>query len=280
MHSRDFDRVAEAERIELIALRVHAAGLVALVDRQHHRLFRPLQHRRDLRVRRSQADRHIDDHHDDRRRLNGDLRLPAHEFQHFAARTRLDAAGVDEQEAPPVPLAVAVDAVARDARRILHNGHPPPGQFVEQQRFAHIRPPHNGDNGFCHIITSFLRRSQYSADPRNFAPRLVGADDSVRPPRRSGCLPPGEGFRATNGRPYVHRRNCESIRRDGHCPPAGPTRASAPTSASKFDRSGRTGSSAPTNSILSFRGAEKKRERLYSLPLILVSSEITLLQQK
>ena len=131
------------------------------------------------------------DHHDDRRRLNGDLRLPAHEFQHFAARTRLDAAGVDEQEAPPVPLAVAVDAVARDARRILHNGHPPPGQFVEQQRFAHIRPPHNGDNGFCHIITSFLRRSQYSADPRNFAPHLVGADDSVRPPPPQRMPSPG-----------------------------------------------------------------------------------------
>ena len=55
---------------------------------------------------------------------------------------------------------------------------------------------------------------------------------------------------------------------------------SASLGAEETGRSGRTGSSAPTNSILSFRGAEKKRERLYSLPLILVSSEITLLQQK
>ena len=25
---------------------------------------------------------------------------------------------------------------------------------------------------------------------------------------------------ATNGRPYVHCRNCDQIRRGGHCPPA------------------------------------------------------------
>ena len=32
----------------------------------------------------------------------------------------------------------------------------------------------------------------------------------------------GEPRRATTGRPYVHRRKCDQIRRGGHCPPEGP----------------------------------------------------------
>ena len=30
-------------------------------------------------------------------------------------------------------------------------------------------------------------------------------------------------MRATNGRPYVHCRNCDQIRRGGHCPPDNPS---------------------------------------------------------
>ena len=86
----DTGGVAEAEGIEFICVRVCVAGLVALVDGQHDRLFRPLEHGRDLRVCGGQADRYVDDHDDDRGRLDGDLRLTAHELQHLVIRAGLD----------------------------------------------------------------------------------------------------------------------------------------------------------------------------------------------
>ena len=151
----NLDGVAEAKRIEFIRVRVRVAGLVALVDGQHDRLFRPLEHGRDLRVRGGQADRHVDDHDDDRRRLNGDLRLTAHEFQHFTVRTRLDAAGVHQREGAPAPFAVAVNSVPGDAGGVLYDGGALPCEFIEKHGFAHIGPPDNGDQRFCHGNTSF-----------------------------------------------------------------------------------------------------------------------------
>ena len=148
MDRGNLDRVAEAEGIEFIRVGVGVAGLVALVDSQHDRLLRALEHGRDLRVCGGQADRHVDDHDDDRRRLNGDLRLTAHEFQHFIVRTRLDAAGIDERKAAPVPLAFAVDPVTGDARRILHDRHALAGQLIEEHRFADVRPADDGYDRF------------------------------------------------------------------------------------------------------------------------------------
>ena len=148
MDRGDLNRVAEAEGIEFIRFGVGVAGLVALVDSQHDRLLRALEHGRDLRVRGGQADRHVDDHDDDRRRLNGDLRLTAHKFQHFIVRARLDAAGIDERKAAPVPLAFAVDPVTGDARRILHDRHALAGQLIEEHRFADVRPADDGYDRF------------------------------------------------------------------------------------------------------------------------------------
>ena len=37
-------------------------------------------------------------------------------------------------------------------------------------------------------------------------------------------------MRATNGLPYVHCRNCDQIRRGGHCPPDNPSVGFADTS--------------------------------------------------
>ena len=151
----NLDRVAEAKRVEFIRVGIGMAGLVALVDGQHDRLFRPLEHGRDLRVRSGQADRHVDDHNDDRGRLDGDLRLTAHELQHFVVRAGLDAAGVDKGKAAAVPLAFAVNAVAGDAGRVLDDGHALAGQFVKEHRLADVRPADDGYDGLRHGRPSF-----------------------------------------------------------------------------------------------------------------------------
>ena len=151
----NLDGVAEAKRIEFIRVRVRVAGLVALVDGQHDRLFRPLEHGRDFRIRRGQADCYIDDHDDDRRRLNGDLRLPAHKLQHFVIRTGLDAAGIDKRKPAAIPLAFAVNTVAGDAGGILDDCHALAGQFVKEHRLADVRPADDGYDGLRHGRPSF-----------------------------------------------------------------------------------------------------------------------------
>ena len=152
VHRRDLDRVTETERVKLIRVRVHAAGLVTFVDRQYHRLFRLFEHRGDLRVRRGQPDRYVHDHDDDVRRFDGDLRLTAHETQHIVVRARLDAAGIHEQEIASVPLAVAVNAVARHTGGILHNRHAASCELIKEHRLADVRSADDGNNGLCHSI--------------------------------------------------------------------------------------------------------------------------------
>ena len=158
MDSGNFDRIAKPQRIKLVDLRVHAARAVALVDSQNDGLFGLFEHRCDLAVSSGQSDRHVHDHNDNRRGLDRDLSLTAHEFQHLAVCARLNAAGIDEREAPSVPVAFAIDPVARHARRVLDNRHALAGQFIEEHRFADIRPAHDCHNRFCHRFSPFHRK--------------------------------------------------------------------------------------------------------------------------
>ena len=50
-----------------------------------------------------------------------------------------DAAGVHQRERLSVPLGLGADAVARDARLVMHDGDAPPDDAVEQGRLADIR---------------------------------------------------------------------------------------------------------------------------------------------
>ena len=155
MDRGNLNRISEAERVKLIDLRIHAARAVAFVDGQNDGLFGLFEHRRDFAVGSRQADRYVHDHDDDRRGLDRNLSLTAHEFQHLAVCARLNAAGIDEREAPSVPVALAVDPVARHARRVLDNRHALAGQFIKQHRFADIRPAHDCYNRFCHRFSPF-----------------------------------------------------------------------------------------------------------------------------
>ena len=57
----------------------------------------------------------------------------------------VDAAGVDEQEAVPSPLADDLLAVARDAGRLVDDGLARAGQPVDERRLAHVREADDGD---------------------------------------------------------------------------------------------------------------------------------------
>ena len=150
VHGGELDRVAEAERIELVEPRVRQPGRIHLVHAQHHRLFGAQQHISHLAVRGGDAGadlRHQDDHV---RRVDGDLRLLAHEEQYLAVGRGLYAAGIHYIKFPPVPLALGVEPVARDARRVLHDGEALARQAVEEQGLAHVGPPHYGYKGSGH----------------------------------------------------------------------------------------------------------------------------------
>ena len=75
--------------------------------------------------------------------------------------------------------------------------------------------------------------------------------------------------RATNGRPYVHHRNCDRIRRGGHCPHAGPmsTRKGQAASVTLLRREQLRSASAPTKSIVDSLTSirRKSRARLWSM---------------
>ena len=57
----------------------------------------------------------------------------------------VDAAGVDEQEALAVPLADELLAVARDARRLVHDRGARAGEPVDERRLADVREADDRD---------------------------------------------------------------------------------------------------------------------------------------
>ena len=144
----DGDGVSQTQVVELVEIRVRRAGGVHLVHRQHDGLAAAQQHICHLMVRGGESCADVRQENDDRGGLNGGLGLLPHELQDQVVGAGLNAAGIDEGELPPIPVGLSVDAVPGDAGGVLHDGDPPSHQFVEQLGFAHIGPPHNGDDGF------------------------------------------------------------------------------------------------------------------------------------
>ena len=90
-------------------------------------------------------------HHDDAvGGVDGDLGLLAHMGQNALGGLRLDAAGVHQQELVAAPLAVGEDAVAGDARGILHDGQTLAAELIEQGGLAHVGTAHHSYDRFAH----------------------------------------------------------------------------------------------------------------------------------
>ena len=150
VHGGDGDRIAETERVKLINAGVDRAGGVHLVDGQHNGLFRAQEHIGHLLIGGSDAGADLGDEHDDVGRVNGELRLLAHEQQDLIVGARLDAAGVDDVERAAAPLALGIEPVARDAGRVLNDGQAASAELIEEHGLADIRPAHDRNQWFGH----------------------------------------------------------------------------------------------------------------------------------
>ena len=148
-------QVADAETVKFVHIGIHGADGVALVHGERNGLAGLPQHGGHVLIGGGDAGMHVHHHDNGVGQLNADFRLTAHEFEHFAVRTRLDAAGIHQGEGAPAPFAAAVNPVPGDAGGVLYDGGALPCEFIEKHGFAHIGSPDDGDQRFCHGNTSF-----------------------------------------------------------------------------------------------------------------------------
>ena len=154
VRSRNRHRIAKAEVIELVDVRLLLGG-IDLVHGQEHGFLRRAQHLADFLISKRQARTAVDEKEDDIRLLHGDLRLLAHRAQDDIARIEFDASRIDHREFLTEPFGIKVDAVARDARQIIDDGHALPAQFIEERGLAHVRTSHDRYDRLAHSILSF-----------------------------------------------------------------------------------------------------------------------------
>ncbi len=137
-------RLAEPEAMELGD---HDRGIaaLALVDRDRHRLAAPAKHIGNEAVRRIESALTVDQKYDAIGLLDRTPGLLRHQFLH-AARRFDESAGVDDDELMRLAPAVAVLAIARDARNVGDERVARAGQGIEERRLADIRPADEGDD--------------------------------------------------------------------------------------------------------------------------------------
>ena len=136
---RDGGRRADAELVEFGRRRV---GLHAfsLVDGEPY-VRMPAQLLGDVAVAAHEPGAAVDD--EDHRIGLGDrlLRLARHLHRQALVRARLEAAGIDGDEAPLARAAFAVMAIARHARQVVDDGVAAAGEAVKEGRLADVRAP-------------------------------------------------------------------------------------------------------------------------------------------
>ena len=160
VHGRNGHHLVKAEVVELVQLHGSLAHLVALVHGKNNGLVAAAQHVRHSLIGCGQAVAHVRDHDDAVGGVNGDLRLLAHVGQNALGGLGLNAAGIHQQKLVAVPLAVGKNAVAGNARGILHNGKALAAQLIEQGGFAHVGAAHHCYDRFAHGVSSFLKRGK------------------------------------------------------------------------------------------------------------------------
>ena len=144
VESRDRDRVAEPEAMELERLEV-AARIVELVREHQHLTTGRAQDLGELLVARRHACSRVDDEQNEIGLLDGLPRLRRDLGAEWPGVGLVDTAGVDEAERRPRPLAEELLAVARDSRRLVDDGRARRGQAVDQRRLADVREADDRD---------------------------------------------------------------------------------------------------------------------------------------
>jgi hypothetical protein len=149
VNRRDGDWLTQPQREELGALALPKFRVVRLVDQQQGRLAPAPQQVGDLLVGGGQPVAGIHQKQDAVRLVHRHLRLHAHLLNQRVILAEQDAARVDDHERLSQPLALAVQAVARDAWGVLHDGYALPNQAVEQRGFADIGASDNRQHRFA-----------------------------------------------------------------------------------------------------------------------------------
>ena len=124
----------------------------------------------------------------------------------------LEAAGVDDEVRPAAQAAVAVVAVARHARQVVHDRVAAAREAVEEGRLADVRPPDQGDDRLhgerayrspsC-VCTSSPARAAATGAARTAPPPVAIARRRKRPNRATGSA---RSPRSRRPRPRRRRR--------------------------------------------------------------------------
>jgi hypothetical protein len=122
------------------------AGVVGLVGGHEHRLAGRAQARRHRDVDRRQARGHIDHEQQRGGLVDGSQRLAVDaRADDLALGVGIEAAGVDDAQAMPEVVEVAVAAIAREAGGVVHDRRPAADEAVEQRRLADVGAPDDGE---------------------------------------------------------------------------------------------------------------------------------------
>ncbi len=140
----DRERLAEAEAVELERERL-LRRVVDLVREHEHRLLRLAQDLRELLVARRDAGARVDDEEHEIRLADRRARLLRDLPRDRARIGDVDAAGVDQHELLPVPLAEQLLAVARRPLRLVHDRLARRGEAVDERRLADVREADDRD---------------------------------------------------------------------------------------------------------------------------------------
>ena len=138
LRRRDGDRLAEPEPVELGRQR-DVRDAVDLVRGDDHGQRRAAQQLRQLLVAGAHARARVDHEHGDVGFGEPRLRLLADRAGERVLVLEVDAAGVDQLEAAPVPLAVEVLAVARHPGLLVHDRLAAAREAVDQRGLADVR---------------------------------------------------------------------------------------------------------------------------------------------
>ena len=154
----------ELERERLLA------RVVDLVRDHEHRLLRLAQDLRDLLVARRDPDLRVDDEEHEVGLRDGLPRLVGDRARDRRLVGDVDAARVDQQEALRAPLADQLLAVARDARRRVHDGLPRLRQPVDERRLPDVREADDRNRADEILLRHRAKRNATYDDARPTAP--------------------------------------------------------------------------------------------------------------
>ena len=156
-------------------------------------------------------------------------RLELDRAREAVALLEVDAAGVDQQEAAPVPLRLDLLAVARHAGLLVHDRLARAAEAVDERRLADVRIADDGDLRQAHLRSraSSPIRSTTSSMER---PVVSTSTESGRRLRAASARASGPARRAAPGRAARRPRPRPAPRPAGARAPRGPRsgRPSAP----------------------------------------------------